>query len=309
MISNKEKNYVSAVVYVHNNEKNIKDFINKINNVLNNTFEKYEIIFVNDASTDKTREIISEESKLITIGIVTTINMSFLQGVETAMNAGIDLAIGDFVFEFDSIELDYDLSLITDIYFKSLEGYDIVSAVPNNVKMTSKMFYKVFNKYANMENQLRTERFKIISRRGINRVDSMNVKIPYRKAVYANCGLKQTFIQYKVSPSSQGKSTIKDRRELAIDSLLLFTDIGYRISIFMATIMLLFSVFVAIYSIFIFVNGNPVAGWTTTMLFLSFAFFGLFSLLTILIKYTQLLLNLQFTKQDYIIEGIEKDTK
>lgn len=249
MISNKEKNYVSAVVYVHNNEKNIKDFINKINNVLNNTFEKYEIIFVNDASTDKTREIISEESKLITTGIVTTINMSFLQGVETAMNAGIDLAIGDFVFEFDSIELDYDLSLITDIYFKSLEGYDIVSAVPNNVKMTSKMFYKVFNKYANMENQLRTERFKIISRRGINRVDSMNVKIPYRKAVYANCGLKQTFIQYKVSPSSQGKSTIKDRRELAIDSLLLFTDIGYRISISMATIMLLFSVFVAIYSI------------------------------------------------------------
>ena len=309
MISNKEKNYVSSVVYVHNNEKNIKDFINKINNVLNNTFEKYEIIFVNDASTDKTREIISEESKLITTGIVTTINMSFLQGVETAMNAGIDLAIGDFVFEFDSIELDYDLSLITDIYFKSLEGYDIVSAVPNNVKMTSKMFYKVFNKYANMENQLRTERFKIISRRGINRVDSMNVKIPYRKAVYANCGLKQTFIQYKISPSSQGKSTIKDRRELAIDSLLLFTDIGYRISIFMSTIMLLFSVFVAIYSIFIFVNGNPVAGWTTTMLFLSFAFFGLFSLLTILIKYTQLLLNLQFTKKDYIIEGIEMDTK
>ena len=309
MISNKEKNYVSSVVYVHNNEKNIKDFINKINNVLNNTFEKYEIIFVNDASTDKTREIISEESKLITTGIVTTINMSFLQGVETAMNAGIDLAIGDFVFEFDSIELDYDLSLITDIYFKSLEGYDIVSAVPNNVKMTSKVFYKVFNKYANMENQLRTERFKIISRRGINRVDSMNVKIPYRKAVYANCGLKQTFIQYKISPSSQEKSTIKDRRELAIDSLLLFTDIGYRISIFMSTIMLLFSVFVAIYSIFIFVNGNPVAGWTTTMLFLSFAFFGLFSLLTILIKYTQLLLNLQFTKQDYIIEGIEKDTK
>lgn len=309
MISNKEKNYVSAVVYVHNNEEKIREFVNKINNVLNSTFEKYEIIFVNDASSDKTREIISEESKQITTGIVTTINMSFLQGIETAMNAGIDLAIGDFVFEFDSIEMDYDISLVKDIYFKSLEGYDIVSAVPNNIKMTSKMFYKVFNKYANMENQLRTERFKIISRRGINRVDSMNVKIPYRKAVYANCGLKQTFIQYKTSTASQSKSTIKDRKELAIDSLLLFTDIGYKISIFMAAIMLLFTLFVAIYSICIFINGNPVAGWTTTMLFLSFAFFGLFSLLTILIKYTQLLLNLQFTKQDYIIEGIEKDTK
>ena len=309
MISNKEKNYVSAVVYVHNNEEKIREFVNKINNVLNGTFEKYEIIFVNDASSDKTREIISEESKQITTGIVTTINMSFLQGVETSMNAGIDLAIGDFVFEFDSIEMDYDISLVKDIYFKSLEGYDIVSAVPNNIKMTSKMFYKVFNKYANMKNQLRTERFKIISRRGINRVDSMNVKIPYRKAVYANCGLKQTFIQYKTSTASQSKSTIKDRKELAIDSLLLFTDIGYKISIFMAVIMLLFTLFVAIYSICIFINGNPVAGWTTTMLFLSFAFFGLFSLLTILIKYTQLLLNLQFTKQDYIIEGIEKDTK
>ena len=60
---------------------------------------------------------------------ITIINMGFSHGLEAAMNAGIDLSIGDFVFEFDSCYMDYDKSLIMDVYFKSLEGYDIVSAL------------------------------------------------------------------------------------------------------------------------------------------------------------------------------------
>ena len=49
-MNNKEKNFISAVIYVHNNEKNIGVFIEKINEELNNKFENYEIICVNDKS-------------------------------------------------------------------------------------------------------------------------------------------------------------------------------------------------------------------------------------------------------------------
>ena len=44
MIINKEKNFISAVVYIHNNENNIFNTLKNINNVLHNNFEKYEII-------------------------------------------------------------------------------------------------------------------------------------------------------------------------------------------------------------------------------------------------------------------------
>lgn len=43
-----------------------------------------------------------------------------------------------------------------------------------------------------------TESFRVLSRRVINRIDSMNKTIPYRKVVYANCGLKTDNIKYQV---------------------------------------------------------------------------------------------------------------
>lgn len=52
MLLNKEKNFISAVVYVYNQETQIYRFLELVNETLRNSFEKYEIICVNDASTD-----------------------------------------------------------------------------------------------------------------------------------------------------------------------------------------------------------------------------------------------------------------
>ena len=51
---------------------------------------------------------------------------------------------------------------------------------------------------------------------------------------------------------------------------------------------------------------HPVEGWTTTILFLSVAFFGLFGILTIIIKYLQLLMDLVFKRKHYSFESVEK---
>ena len=102
MISDKEKNFISAVVYVHNNEDEIEYFLKSINEKLASNFEKYEIICVNDYSTDDTVKIINNISKEFQNTTVNIINMSYKQGLEKSMLAGVDFAIGDFVFEFDS---------------------------------------------------------------------------------------------------------------------------------------------------------------------------------------------------------------
>ena len=226
------------------------------------------------------------------------------------MNAGVDLSIGDFVYEFDYILQDYKEDIILNTYYKSLEGYDIVSAnSKQNRKKTSSVFYKIFNKYSNTEYKIQTEEFRILSRRAINRIHSISKNIPYRKAIYANCGLKMYYLEYKSNKNTRShynKEVHKNRRETAINSLILFTNIGYKFSMIMSILMVLMTIVVACYTIIIFLKGLSIQGWTTTMLFLSFAFFGLFTIMTIVIKYLEILINLIFKKSHYIVETIDK---
>lgn len=229
-----------------------------------------------------------------------------------AMNVGTGFAIGDFVFEFDSCFMDFKEEDIMALYWKSLEGYDIVSAIPNRKqKFSSKVFYGIFNKFSEIPGKIGTESFRIISRRALNRISGLNKTVPYRKAVYANCGLKTSNIIYNVTKdgiSVNSKKEKRYRRRLAADSLILFTDIGYRFSVAMAGIMMFAALFMVVYSVFTYMARNPVEGWTTTVLFLSFAFLGLFGVLSVVIKYLQLIVNLVFKRKHYSFESIEKIT-
>lgn len=309
-MKNKEKNFISAVLYVRNSEKEIRKFIKKVNKILSDNFLKYEIICVNDFSTDNSREEIKEAAKEIENTSITEINMSYFQGKEKSMNAGVDISIGDFVYEFDCLYMDYDEAVVMNVYRRALEGYDIVNASSlNNKRKSSKLFYKVFNIFSNNQYKIDSDDFRIISRRGINRIHTISESILYRKAIYSNCGLKMDTITYNSSRRDNNKidrKEKKDRRKNAINSLILYTDISYKFSIIMSIIMMLITIIVAIYTISVFIRSNPIAGWTTTMLFLSFVSFGVFSIMAIIIKYLSIIIDIIHMKSKYIIESVEK---
>lgn len=310
---NKEKNFISAVIYVHNAEKQITDFLRIVATVLETNFVKSEIICVNDFSDDNSVDKIKSISKAFTKTCISILNMSYFHGVEVAMTAGVDLAIGDFVFEFDSTVLDFDKEEIMTVYRKSLEGFDIVSASPNKTKRkSSRMFYSIFNRFSRLHYKMTTERFRILSRRVINRISAMNKTMPYRKPVYAACGLKTTNLVYKVTANikdTEDSFTRKYRKTLAEDSFIIFTDLGYRVSMLITSVMLVFTVGVGVYSLVFKFLRNPVPGWTSTILFLSVSMFFVFMILTIVLKYLQILVNLVFRKSRYNFESIEKLTK
>lgn len=310
---NKEQNFVSAVIYVHNAEDRIERFLDMVMEVMEQNFEHSEIICVNDSSEDGSLSIIRRVSKAAEKTSISVVNMSYYHGLELAMDAGMDLAIGDFVFEFDNTVADFDSSVIMEIYRHSLEGYDIVSASPNRKeRLSSRLFYRIFAKFAAVSYRMNTESFRVLSRRVINRVSSMNKTAPYRKALYANCGLKTDCIRYEVTGN---RSKARDRKEqryrmdLAADALILFTEVGYRFSMTMTVVMMLMSIFMTVYSLVTYFVIHPVEGWTTTVLFLSVAFFGLFGILTIIVKYLQLLVDMVFKRKHYSFESIEKLTK
>ena len=315
----KEKNFVSCVVYLHNDEAVVGDFLEKISRVMQDNFEKYEIICVNDGCTDGTVEQIhvfleGAETAGIQTRAVSLINLSFYQGVETAMNAGGDLAVGDFLIEFDRCCLDFEPELIMRIYRRALEGYDVVSAAPKRgVSFSSRMFYALYNWSSHFRYHIRQERFRIVSRRAVNRVNQMNVYVPYRKAMYMNCGLKTDTVVYEnrdVVKKARNREERSNRNGLAVDTLIIFTDVLEKFSLLVSTVLLVFLVMMfgwIIYSIFSTVR--PVEGWMSLMALMSFGFFMLSVMLTLIFKYLAVILNMSFRKQRYVVEGVEKLSK
>ena len=228
--------------------------------------------------------------------------MSLHQPHEQCMNAGLDITIGDYVYEFDSVDMPYEPELIWQAYVTAMQGNDVVSVCPQRVSGSSKLFYSLFNNNSNAAYKLRTDAFRLVSRRAINRAHAMNENLPYRKATYAACGLKMAELEFA------GKQAAKtsNRLDLAMDSLILYTNFGYKFSLGLALLMLFGTIAMLFYTAFIYIVGNPVNGWTTTMLALTAGLTGLFAIMTIMLKYMTLILKLIFQKQSYLIEGIEK---
>lgn len=249
----KEKNFISAVVYCCNDADRIGNFIKNLDETLAANFLKYEIVVVNDFSEDNSTQIVKQYAHQVMESgeehTMCVLNMSYRQGLEASMNAGLNLTIGDFVFEFDSINDDYDWSLLMGVYHHSLTGYDIVSARSNRKSGISyRLYYNLFNKYARLQHLIGPETFRLLSRRAINRIHSITQSIPYRKAAYANSGLAVDTLTYTpIKPYI--RKIYNDRHIVAIESLLLFTDVPFRVTMALAILMFIVSGAVGIYAL------------------------------------------------------------
>ena len=300
----KEHTFLSAVVYLENETPQSLDFLQTLVSCLDEHFLQYEIIVVNagggQSSTGGLRAWAQGIAKPLTM-----VNMSSGQPHEQCMNAGLDITVGDYIYEFDAAIMSYPKEMIFQAYETAMQGSDIVTVCPKEEKGSSRLFYSLFNRHNGSAHNLRTDAFRLVSRRALNRVHAINENLPYRKAAYASCGLKSTELEFT---SKTGKQATKadDPAELAIDSLILYTNFGYRFTLGFSLFMLLGTVAMGIYALTSYLTGHPINGWTTTMLALTAGLAGLFIILTIMLKYLSLILKLIFQKQSYLVESIEK---
>ena len=308
----KEKNFISAVLYIHHEEEIIGEFLSGLISLFESHFKKFEIICVNDDSTDDSLSIIHNVTNIVDNGIISIVNMSYYQGLEASMNAGVDLAIGDYVFEFDNIGFDFDTGLIMEVYHHSLSGYDIVAASGKKNRISSMIFYSIFNRNAHMQYELHNDTFRILSRRAINRIHSMSKTIPYRKALYANCGLQMDTLFYQpleIFGKEKKEKNVQKRLTTAFDSLILFTNITSNISVIFAILMMIVTLLGVIYTVIIYFLGQPVAGYTTTMIVMTAGFFGVFTIFAVVIKYLSVIVSIVFNEQKYLVKSVEKVSK
>ncbi len=115
---------ISVLAPLYNEEDNVKPLISKLVGVLNNLHKPYEIILVNDCSSDQTASRLTEEAK--NYPEIKIINLRKNSGQTAAMMAGIKYAKGDIIIPIDG-DLQNDPSDIPRLLEKLDEGYDVVS--------------------------------------------------------------------------------------------------------------------------------------------------------------------------------------
>lgn len=145
---------VSIIIPVFNEEGNIGILIQKISEVLNRC-PNYEILFIDDGSTDVTLNVIREERKKDSRIRYLSFSRNF--GHQNALRAGLDYATGDCVISIDG-DLQHPPELIPRLIEKWQAGYDIVYTVrkddpslPLLKKKTANIFYRIMNRFSDVK--------------------------------------------------------------------------------------------------------------------------------------------------------------
>ena len=209
----KESNFISIVIYLHGPQRGLKVFLEDLAQTMDEVFSVWEIILVNDACENEVREELRGLLRSSTSSSVSVVNLGSFHGMERAMCAGVDLAIGDFVCEVDRWNDGFSRSGHPESLSRSSSGLRCGGcAVEGAECLDSRIFYRLFNSSVELPCVIRTESFRILSRRLIHRVKNANASIPYRKVAYASCGLPATSIKVDAMGDSKAVSLQKARQ-------------------------------------------------------------------------------------------------
>ncbi len=232
-ISNSEKSgnfLLSVVVPVYNEQEVLLEFYDRLTNVLNNiNTENWEIVFVNDGSTDHSLDIlISLKRKNQRIAIV---DLSRNFGKEIALTAGLDYASGDAVVVIDA-DLQDPPELIPEFVAAWLEGYDVVYGKRMKregetfmKKLTAFLFYRVLQRASSIKIPEDTGDFRLLSRRAVDALRELREHHRFMKGLFAWIGFPQKSILYKRDPRFAGSTKWNYWRlwNLAIEGITSFT--------------------------------------------------------------------------------------
>jgi dolichol-phosphate mannosyltransferase len=285
-----ERKCLAVVVPVYNEMESIQFFWDELTSVLRTMSVTYEIIFVNDGSTDASLEIL----KTFTGHNVRIVNLLVNSGHMAALDAGYRATTADWIVTLDS-DLQHPPSQIPNLYSLAKESnVDIVYAVRYSrtedswrKRVSAGLYYKFIRKISGVEVVSHAADFRIISRR-VNQVirqippgsHVFRILFPMYKFSYAT-------LSYTASERIFGKSKYDLRRmlSLAILSVISSSLRPLTLSIYLGLIFSGLSVLGLIYSIFTYFNGDTSTGWASIVSTLFLMFGILFLVLGIISAY------------------------
>ncbi|MFD1255590.1 glycosyltransferase family 2 protein [Mucilaginibacter terrae] len=269
---------ISVVIPSFNEEGNIEVLASRLINVLKTVPYTYEVIFVDDGSSDGTLERLKTLSGLDNNLFYLELSRNF--GHQNALKAGYDYADGDCVISMDG-DMQHPPELIPQFLEKWEEGYDVVytcreyqdEATIFKTK-TSDLFYKMMNSLSDTKLEKGTADFRLIDRNVANVLSSLNENGLFIRGLVKWLGFKQFAIHYQCEARFSGKSkyNLKKMVKFAVQGITAFSVRP----LYMATgVGLFFSVVAVLYIPYILISyftGHVVSGWTSILA--TIVFFG-----------------------------------
>lgn len=219
----------SVVVPAFNEQEVLEETYRRLTEVMEQTNESYEIIFINDGSRDRTYEI--AEAICQRDSHIKLINFSRNFGHQIAVTAGMEYSSGQAIVIIDA-DLQDPPHIILEMIKKWKEGYDVVYGQRLKregetffKKFTAKCFYRILNKMTSMQIPVDTGDFRLIDRKVCDVMNSIQEKNRYVRGLVTWVGFKQTAVEYKRESRFAGetKYPLKKMIKLATDAILSFS--------------------------------------------------------------------------------------
>jgi glycosyltransferase involved in cell wall biosynthesis len=268
---------LTVVVQVYNEQEVLLEFAARLKAVMETLDCEYEVLYVNDGSSDNSLNIITTMSNKDKR--VSYLDLSRNFGKEIAMSAGLDYAKGTAVIIIDA-DLQDPPELIPQLIAKWKEGFDVVYAKRTKrqgetalKKLTAYGFYRVVKRISNIQIPQDTGDFRLLSRRAVDSLCLLREKHRFMKGLYSWIGYPQTAVEYIRDPRFAGDTKFDYWRlwNFAIQGITSFTIAPLKIATYIGTMT---AIFAFIYGAFIvmktFITGADLPGYPSLMVVILF---------------------------------------
>jgi dolichol-phosphate mannosyltransferase len=270
---------LSLVLPVYNESASLPECYNRLETILKSITDSYEMLFVNDGSTDNSLEIIKAFSKHDPS--VKYIDLSRNFGQQVAISAGIEHARGKRVAIMDA-DLQDPPDLLKTMYKKMNEGYEVVYGRRKKRKgesvlkrFTARLFYRILKRITNVRIPVDTGDFRMMDRKVVNVLNQMPERDRFIRGQVAWIGFRQTEIVYERTGRKKGRTgySYKKMFRFALDGLTSFSDFPLRFATLLGFIFSIISFVLIIWALYQrLIVQSYVQGWTS--LIITVLFFG-----------------------------------
>lgn len=305
---------ISVVVSVYNEQESLFLFWDAIKYLLQPEGQetRYEIVFVNDGSTDASASIL--DSLVLQSDCVRVVHFSRNFGHEAAMLAGICHAKGDAVICMDS-DLQHPPTILPDMVARFSQGDEVVTMVCNRradgglrKRITSKFFYWIINKLSDGQFEPNASDFFLISKRVAQIVTtSYPERTRFLRGLIQSVGFQKSTIEFEAPARVAGKSkySLTKLFFFSLSAIASFSHVPLRLGVALGFIFGMLSLLVGFYSLVMKFLGEPFSGYTTLVVLLSFGFSLLFIVVGIIGEYLGYIFNEVKHRPPYIVDRVE----
>lgn len=280
--------FISIIVPCYNEEVAINETHNVLYRIMYDSYDNFEILYINDGSSDKTLiELLKIREKSNNVRVI---NFSRNFGHQAAVSAGISLAKGDYAVIIDA-DLQDPPSCIPLMVKQAIdEQANVVYGVRKIrkgeslfKKITAKLFYRILNYFSEIQIPVDTGDFRLIDRKVINQFNQLKEKQKYIRGLITWIGYKQIPFYYEREARVAGETHYPFFKmvSFAVKGLMYFSkkplSLATNLGVISVGISLLFLLYFLIQKVFF--PQTLIQGWTSIICLI--VFFGGIQLLTI----------------------------